>query len=103
MPMDVKQAVQKAAAYVAELECLAGAGAEGSPIDAVLRPIRFAVEGTRFDADKRQWIIEVGFTRKWDQASASPLAGLSGALKDNRTFKNVRIDDATGEVVSYGG
>lgn len=101
--MDVKEAVQKAAVYVAEMECLSGEGVEGSPVDDVLRTIRFAVEGTKFDIDKGQWVIEVGFARKWDQASASPLAGLSGALKDNRTFKNVRIDDTTGKVVSYGG
>ena len=44
--MDVKEAVQKAAAYVAEMECLSGEGVEGSPVDDVLRTIRFAVEGT---------------------------------------------------------
>lgn len=98
--MDVKEAVQKAAAYVAELEGISSEGMPKSKED-ILRNIRFAVEGTHYDESCGQWTIEVGFARKWDQASASPLAGVA-MLKDNRTYKSVVLDDASGKIVSYG-
>ena len=99
--MDVKEAVKTAAGYVAELETLAG-DVPDAGTEQTLRDIRFAVEGTYFDDAGQCWKIKVGFARKWNQASSSPLAGLSVALKDNRTFKTVTIDDKTGQVISYG-
>lgn len=101
--MDVKQAVRTAAGYVASLEGITSGEQNTDSEKQVLSDIRFAVEGTRYDEDAGRWYIEVGFARKWDQVDASPLAGLSsGVLKDNRTFKTVAIDDATGKVLAYG-
>lgn len=101
--MDVKEAVKIAAGYVASLEGMAGGNNEGATNEQILRDIRFAVEGTRYDEQSGSWSIDVGFARAWDQASSSPLAGLAGSLKDNRTFKTVAIDDATGRILAYGG
>lgn len=100
--MDVKEAVKAAADYVAELEGMTGVEGEDESNEQVLRDIRFAVEGTRYDERGKHWDIDVGFARPWDQATSSPLAGLAGSIKDNRTFKTVTIDDATGKVLAYG-
>jgi hypothetical protein len=97
--MDVMDAAKAAARYVSELESLMSPGQENEQI---LRDIRFAVEGTRYDGHNKRWSIDVGFARPWDQATSSPLAGLAGSMKDNRTFKTVTIDDATGKVLDYG-
>lgn len=64
--MDVKEAVKKAAAYVIDLESMSAGGTKPVKAEALLRDIRFAVEGTHFDEKKDEWDIEVGFTRKWD-------------------------------------
>jgi hypothetical protein len=98
--MDVMEAVKAAADYVAELEGMTSV--EGESNERILRNIRFAVEGTRYDERERRWNIDVGFARPWDQATSSPLAGLAGSIRDNRTFKTVTIDDATGKVLAYG-
>lgn len=100
--MDVREAVRTAAHYVAELEGLTGSEREGTPEEQILRDIRFAVEGTRYDEQNKHWSIDVGFARPWDQATSSPLAGLAGSMRDNRTFKTVTIDDATSKVLDYG-
>ena len=100
--MDVMDAVKAAADYVAELEGMTSVDTEGESSEQVLRDIRFAVEGTRYDERERHWNIDVGFARPWDQATSSPLVGLAGSIKDNRTFKTVTIDDATGKVLAYG-
>lgn len=100
--MDVREAVRTAAHYVAELEGLTGSEREDTPDEQILRDIRFAVEGTRYDEQNKRWSIDVGFARPWDQATSFPLAGLAGSMKDNRTFKTVTIDDATGKVLDYG-
>ena len=47
--MDVREAVKTAAHYVAELEGLTGGEREDAPDERILRDIRFAVEGTRYD------------------------------------------------------
>ena len=62
--MDVKEAVKKAAAYVIDLESMSAGGTKPVKAEALLRDIRFAVEGTHFDEKKDEWDIEVGFTRK---------------------------------------
>jgi hypothetical protein len=100
--MDVREAVKTAAHYVAELEGLTGGEREDAPDERILRDIRFAVEGTRYDGHNKRWSIDVGFARPWDQATSSPLAGLAGSMKGNRTFKTLTIDDATGKVLDYG-
>lgn len=60
--MDVKEAVKKAAAYVIDLESMSAGGTKPVKAEALLRDIRFAVEGTHFDEKKDEWDIEVGFT-----------------------------------------
>ena len=100
--MDVREAVKTAAHYVAELEGPTGGEREDAPDEQILRDIRFAVEGTRYDGHNKRWSIDVGIARPWDQATSSPLAGLAGSMKDNRTFKTVTIDDATGKALDYG-
>ena len=100
--MDVKGAVKAAADYVAELESMTSAETESESSEQVLRDIRFAVEGTRYDERKKRWGIDVGFVRPWDRATLSPLSGLVDSTQDNRTFKTVTIDDATGKVLAYG-
>lgn len=100
--MDVREAVRTAAHYVAELEGLTRSEREDTPEEQILHDIRFAVEGTRYDEQNKRWSIDVGFSRPWDQATSSPLAGLAGSMRDNRTFKTVTIDDATGKVLDYG-
>ena len=101
--MDVKQAVKIAANYVSSLEGMTNEYPAAATDTKLLRDIRFAVEGTRFNEEDDTWRIEVGFTRPWDQAH-SPLAGIATVpLKDNRTIKTVTIDDKTGKVLAYGG
>ena len=63
--MDVKEAVKKAAAYVIDLESMSAGGTKPVKAEALLRDIRFAVEGTHFDEKKDEWDIEVGFTRRY--------------------------------------
>ena len=103
--MDVKQAVMKAATYVAKIESLTQSGAdEMDPIE-LLRAMDFAVEGVRFDETGQRWLIDVGFVRKWDRSRQNALAGLSGtpvSNMDKRTFKEVIISEESGEVVKYG-
>ena len=101
--MDVTQAVKIAANYVSSLEGMTNEYPDADTDTKLLRDIRFAVEGTRFNEEDDTWRIEVGFTRPWDQAH-SPLAGIATVpLKDNRTIKTVTIDDKTGKVLAYGG
>ena len=101
--MDVKQAVKIAADYVSSLEGMTNEYPDADTDVQLLRDIRFAVEGTRFDEEDGCWRIEVGFSRPWDQAR-SPLAGITPTpLKDNRTIKTVTIDDKTGKMLAYGG
>jgi hypothetical protein len=50
--MDVKEAVKKAAAYVIDLESMSAGGTKPVKAEALLRDIRFAVEGTHFDEKK---------------------------------------------------
>lgn len=57
--MDVKEAVKKAAAYVIDLESMSAGGTKPVKAEALLRDIRFAVEGTHFDEKKDEWDIEV--------------------------------------------
>lgn len=104
MRMDVNEAVKTAAQYVVSLESLSNEDLK-SDFYIALNRLRFAVEGTHYNSKNSTWCIEVGFTRKWDQATRNAFAGISGACEasgDNRTIKQVVISDKTGKVISYG-
>lgn len=104
--MDVKQAVNIAADYVAEMEQLTRSKDSRTENDGLqfLGELHFSIEGTRFDENKDNWIIEVGFTRPWDKARSNPLLGIGDTSlnQDRRTIKTIVISDANGKVVSYG-
>lgn len=50
------------------------------------------LEEVDFDSKKKEWYITFGFSRPWD---VGPLI-----VKPNRSYKVVRINDATGDVLS---
>jgi uncharacterized protein YdeI (YjbR/CyaY-like superfamily) len=84
--MDVKDAVKRAKAYVAELfaeENLTNLGLEEVEYD---------------DADGT-WNITVGFSRPWN-TTQSPLTTLTGEAVAKRVYRTVRIVDDTGQVLS---
>lgn len=90
--MDVKEAVQTAKEYVAELYA-----------DEPARHI--GVEEVVFDEPDDAWKVTVGFFRPWDEKLG--LSGILGAAADGesalwkrRSFKVVKVDDATGRVKS---
>jgi hypothetical protein len=85
--VDVKTAVKSAIAHIHELfdaEQISNVG----------------LEEVGFDEAPQQWVVTVGFSRPWDYPKGT-LAALTGAdmQAPKRTFKVVRIDDDTGEVV----
>ncbi len=90
--MNVKEAVQTAKEYVAELYA-----------DEPARHI--GVEEVVFDDLENAWKVTVGFFRPWDEKLG--LSGILGAAADGesalwkrRSFKVVLVDDATGKVKS---
>jgi hypothetical protein len=87
--MDVKEAVKTAKTYVVELF-----GDEGVT--------NLGLEEVEFDDTAGVWRITVGFSRPWDRlALQSALAAMGqGSASTARSYKIVRIDDATGRVVS---
>lgn len=102
--MDVKQAVNIAAEYVAEMEQLTrlkDARNKGDDLQ-FLKQLHFSIEGTKFNDRDKTWVIEVGFTRPWDKAPSNPLLGGSVPGQDHRTIKRVTISDDDGKVIRYG-
>ena len=83
--MDVKQVVQKAKEYLADLF-------DGEEIEYV------GLEEVDFDDESQQWKITIGFSRPWDRPKALPASLLEDPLK--RSYKVVRINDADGRVIS---
>ncbi len=76
--MDVKEAVKKAAAYVIDLESMSAGGTKPVKAEALLRDIRFAVEGTHFDEKKDEWDIEVGIHPKVGSSNCVSADGACG-------------------------
>ena len=103
--MDVKQAVMKAAEYVASLESIGtDINTDEDPFG-FLTKIDFAVEGAHYSEGEKQWHIEVGFVRKWDRSQPTVLSGISSnpiSNTDKRTYKEVSISDTDGCVKDYG-
>ena len=90
--MDAKEAVTRARRYAAEM--FADEDIQNLGLEEIV-----------FDGERKAWNITVGFFRAWDRpknfAAALAAAG-DGRLGDwtRRTYKVVRIDDATGAPVS---
>ena len=82
--MDVKEAVRAAKAHVADLFA-----------DEAIEKI--GLEEVDFDEASQVWAITIGFARAWDRPTEFVRA-LSGDAA--RTFKLVRIEDASGRVRS---
>ena len=90
--MNVKDAVQTAKKYVAELY-------EDEPARHI------GVEEVVFDRVSNSWKVTVGFYRPWDEKLG--LSGILGAAAEGepalwkrRSFKVIQVDDNTGKVES---
>ena len=82
--MDAKEATQVAKEHIALLY-------SGEGITNV------GLEELEFDDRADEWRVTVGFSRPWDHKN---LAGALASARPGRSYKVVRIDDLTGEVVS---
>lgn len=83
--MDIKEAVKAAKKYVADL--FDGEG------------IRYiGLEEVKFETNSHEWLVTVGFERGWDRASGVISAMLETSGK--RTYKLVRMNDETGEILA---
>jgi hypothetical protein len=81
--MNVKQAVASAKRYIGELYSEEGIANVG-------------LEEVDFDSKAREWEVTIGFSRPWDEAGNSLLKpGIR-----SRSYKVVRVSDATGDVRS---
>ncbi len=86
--MDVKKAVRAAKSYVADLY-------EDEPI------IHLGIEEVVFDELKNSWLVTVGFYRPWNKKPKSISELLSEPDKAlTRSFKQVQINDNTGDIMS---
>ena len=88
--MNVKEAVQTAKEYVAELYA-----------DEPAKHI--GVEEVVFDEGDNAWKVTVGFFRPWDEKMGisdmlSPAAERDPTRWKRRSFKVVQVDDGTGKV-----
>jgi hypothetical protein len=83
--MDVKHAVDIAKKYVGELFVQEGISNLG-------------LEEVEFDEQMGEWRVTVGFSRPWD--SIGGIAGFATQPNPRRSYKVVRISDASGLVVS---
>lgn len=84
--MNVKDAVNTAKKYVVELfadEDLSNVG----------------LEEVEFDDSTKVWKVTIGFSRPWDRV-LTPMTAIAHGGPLPRSYKVVRIDDATGTVVS---
>ncbi len=83
--MDVKQAVQIAKQYVSELF-------EGEPLTNV------GLEEVVFEDESNDWAITISFSRDWNRTS--PFFPSKDEASQQRYYKVISINDATGEVHS---
>ena len=56
------------------------------------------LEEVEFDELEKQWYVTMGFSRPWDEPRNA--LAVATATYTRRTYKIVRIADATGEVIS---
>ena len=83
--MDVKEAVRTAKEYLGELF-------------ADEQIMNVGLEEVKFEDPSHHWNITIGFSRPWDQKNV--LATALGEGRPSRSFKVLRINDATGRVES---
>lgn len=83
--MDIKEAVKSAKQHVVELF-------EGEGIYYV------GLEEVKFETNSHEWLVTVGFERRWDRTPGPISAMLDSTPK--RTYKLVRIDDENGEILA---
>ena len=83
--MDIKEAVKTAKQHVVELF-------EDEGIYYV------GLEEIKFETDSHEWLVTVGFERRWDRTPGPISAMLVPNTK--RTYKLVRIDDKNGEILA---
>jgi hypothetical protein len=84
---DVKSVVQKAISHVGELfahENITNLG----------------LEEVDYDSENKIWIITVGFSRPWDFQNAGLASLMNRNASPNRSYKIIRINDTSGEVLS---
>lgn len=84
--MDVKEAVQAAKGYVAD-------------VFAQEQVADLGPEEVEFDEARGAWLVTLGLSRPWDQAQ-SPLARLAGDPALRRSCKVVTIAHQSGKVLS---
>ena len=88
--MDVKEAVQTAKKYVAELftgETIANVG----------------LEEVVFDDTSNNWEVTIGFSRPWDYKNPNPMSPILTGLTNQpatRSYKLVCINNDDGQVLS---
>jgi hypothetical protein len=86
--MDVKDAVNAAKTYFTMLFADEGLSDLG-------------LEEVEFDDSSGAWRGTVGFSRPWDRLEVPAMAALTGSgPRRPRSYKVLRIDDASGRVVS---
>ena len=83
--MDVKTAVQLAKTYVGDLFSNEGLSNLG-------------LEEVEFEESRRVWNVTLGFSRPWDRSPNALAAFAQGSPL--RSYKVVRIDDASARVIS---
>ena len=84
--MNVKEAVLAAKAFIADLY------QDESPQN-------IGLEEVEFNSAQNEWIVTIGFSRPWEEPK-SAFAAIAAASTAKRSYKIVRIADATGEVLS---
>ncbi|HEY2991393.1 MAG TPA: hypothetical protein VGM22_01175 [Methylomirabilota bacterium] len=87
--MDVKQAVDAAKKYVAELFSNEGV-------------VNLGLEEVEFDDQTGMWNVTVGFSRPWDKPYGG-IASIGQIVSMPRTYKVVKVQDVSGRVVSVKG
>ncbi len=85
--LDVKEAVKKAKAYVADIFSDEGV-------------TNLGLEGVEHDDSTGMWEITLGFSRPWNDSTQDAIAKIVGYSNSRRTYKIVRIRDTDGTVLS---
>lgn len=81
--MNVKEAVQIAKAYIAD-------------IFAEEHVAKIGLEEVEFEPETGTWLVTIGFSRVWDTDSAL----VTAIMSSQRAYKSLKIDDADGRVLA---
>lgn len=85
--LDVKEAVARAKQHIAD-------------IYADEQISNFGLEEVEFCDPDKTWSVTVGFSRPWDSVRNSVVTVISGDVTPRRSYKVVKVSDASGEVLS---